>query len=370
LVIPFGDLGRNYRRLRDEIDPAIAGVLADGWFVLGQRLATFEDAFAAHCETGHAIGVGNGTDAIALGLRALGVGPGDEVITSALSAAFSALAISQIGAVPVFVDIDPRRFTLDPVLLEAAITPRTRAIVPVHLYGQPADMDTILGIAAQHGLAVVEDAAQAHGARCRDRSVGSLADAAAFSFYPSKNLGAYGDAGAVTTDRPDLAAQLRQLRDGGQSSRYHHELQGVNSRLDELQAAILTVRLRHLAADNARRRDIAARYSAALAGSETVQAPWVAPDVAHVFHLYVVRAASREALAERLRRAGVATAVHYPMPIPLQLAYGGPSGAGQFPEAERAAHEVLSIPIYPELTDEEVERVATALAAAAEGGDL
>jgi dTDP-4-amino-4,6-dideoxygalactose transaminase len=361
-VIPFGDLGRTVARLRPELDEAVSEVLASGWFILGPRVAAFEARLAAFLEVGHAVGVGNGTDAIALALQALGVGPGDEVITSALSAAFSALAVNQIGARPVFVDIDPARFTLDPGQVERVIGPRTRAILPVHLYGQPADLDPILALARTHGLRVVEDAAQAHGARYRGGCVGGLADAAAFSFYPSKNLGAFGDGGAVTTNDPEVAERVRQLRNGGQSSRYHHDVLGTNSRLDELQAAILTVRLASLEEDNARRRAIAAHYSAALAGQAAVVPPAVAAEVEHVFHLYVLRTGDRERLAAALAAAGVGTAVHYPLPIPLQPAYGGPQNAGRFPEAERAAREVLSLPIYPELTDAEVGTVVQALA--------
>ncbi len=359
--VPVGDLARAYARLRPEIDAAVARVLGSGWFILGREVAAFEEAFAAYLELGQTVGVGNGTDAIALGLRALGVGPGDEVITSPLSAAFSALAISQIGATPCFVDIEPRRMTLDPAALEAAIGPRTKAVVPVHLYGQAADLDPILAIARRHGLAVLEDCAQAHGARYRGRRLGSLGDAGAFSFYPSKNLGAFGDGGAISTSQDDVAARLRQLRNGGQSARYVHETLGVNSRLDELQAAILSVRLAHLEADNARRRAIAARYDAALAGSSRLTAPWVAPDAEPVYHLYVLRTADRAGLQARLAAAGVASDVHYPTAIHRQPAYAHRFGAGQFPEAERAAAEVLSLPIFPELTDEEVERVAAAL---------
>lgn len=363
-MIPAGDLKRTYARLGREIDAAVSQVLAGGWFVLGERLSGFERDFAAYCGVEHAIGVGNGTDAIALALRAVGVGSGDEVVTTPFSAAFTALAVSQIGAVPVFVDVEAARLALAPARIEAALTPRTRAIMPVHLYGQPADMGAILAVARAHGLAVVEDAAQAHGARYQGQRVGALGDAAAFSFYPSKNLGAFGDGGAVTTDDPALAERVRRLRDGGQSSRYRHEVQGVNSRLDEIQAAILAVRLAHLDADNARRRQIAARYSAALSsrGDADISPPTVADDVEHVFHLYVVRTAERDRLAAALAQAGIGTAVHYPTPIHLQPAYGGAARAGEFPAAERAAEEVLSLPIYPELTDAEVETVATALA--------
>lgn len=361
-TIPFGDLKRTYARFRPEIDAALAEVLAGGWFILGERLAEFERAFAAYCEAEHAVGLGNGTDAIALALRACGVGPGDEVITSPLSAAFTALAVSQIGARPVFADVDPRCLTLDPARVEAALTPRTRAILPVHLYGRPADLDPLLAIARRHGLALVEDAAQAHGARYRGRRVGSLGDAAAFSFYPSKNLGAFGDGGAVTTRDPAIAERLRRLRNGGQSSRYRHETLGVNSRLDEVQAAILGLRLRHLDADNARRRAIAARYDAALAGAPGLRPPPLAPERESVYHLYVLQSPERAALAAQLAAAGIETAIHYPCPIHRQPAYAH-LPAADCPVAERACAEVLSLPIYPELSDAEVERVAGALEA-------
>lgn len=360
-AIPVGDLARTYARLKPEIDAAVGRVLQSGWYILGREVAAFEEAFASYLGVAHAVGVGNGTDAIALGLRALGVGRGDEVVTSPLSAAFSALAISQIGAVPTFADIDPRRMTLDPAALEAAITPRTKAVMPVHLYGQPADLDGILDVARRHDLRVLEDCAQAHGARYRGRRVGGWGDAAAFSFYPSKNLGAFGDGGAITTDDPAVAERLRQLRNGGQSARYVHRLVGVNSRLDEMQAAILGVRLAHLDRDNARRRSIAACYDAALAGSTWLVPPWAAPEVESVYHLYVLRTADRAGLRARLAAAGIASDVHYPTAIHRQPAYAAHFHAGQFPEAERAAAEVLSLPMVPELTDDEVERVAAAL---------
>ncbi|HVL56766.1 MAG TPA: DegT/DnrJ/EryC1/StrS family aminotransferase, partial [Burkholderiaceae bacterium] len=279
-AIPFGDLQRTRRRLAREIDAAVAAVLDSGWFVLGREVEAFEREFAQACGARHAIGVGNGTDALALALRAVGVAPGDEVVTTPLSAAFTALAISQIGATPVFADVDARRFTIDPERVAAAVGPRTAAIVPVHLYGQPADMDPILAIARERNVPVVEDCAQAHGARYRGRPVGTMGAAAAWSFYPSKNLGAFGDGGAVSCDDAAIAERVRLLRNGGQPTRYRHEIAGVNSRLDELQAAILRVRLRHLAEDNRRRGEIAARYSAAIgqrrsAPGRELRAPWV-----------------------------------------------------------------------------------------------
>jgi dTDP-4-amino-4,6-dideoxygalactose transaminase len=358
--VPFGDLGRVYLRHRAEIDAAVSEVLASGWYILGQAGEAFEREFAAYCGVAHAVGVGNGTDAIELALRAVGVGPGDAVLTSPLSAAFTALAISRIGAEPQFADIDASTCNLDPAAVEAAITPQTRAILPVHLYGQPAEMDAILEIGRRRNIPVIEDAAQAHGARWRGRRVGGLARAAAFSFYPSKNLGAFGDGGCVTTDDPELAERLRMLRNGGQSARYAHDIIGVNSRLDEMQAAILSVRLRHLDADNARRRAIAARYSEALAGQTRVQAPRVAESAEPVFHLYVVQSDDRDSLAAALASQGLGTGVHYPTCIHAQPAYAY-LDAPPCPRAERAASRVLSLPIQPELSDAEVDRVVAAL---------
>ncbi len=365
-MIPCGDLRRAYLAQPAEFDAAIAAVLADGQFVLGERLRTLEAEFAAYCGSTWGVGVGNGTDAIALALRACGVAAGDEVITTSFSAAFTALGICMAGAQPIFADIDPQRFTLDPDELEARLTPRTRAVVPVHLYGQPADMAPILAFARRHGLAVIEDAAQAHGARYRGQRVGSLGDAAAFSFYPTKNLGAFGDAGMVITSDPEIARRLRMLRDGGQSDRYRHELVGVNSRLDELQAAVLLVRLGRLEEANARRRAIAARYAQALAGQGAVTPPWIAPDSEPVYHQFVVRCRLRQRLAAELAARGVGTAIHYPTPIHLQPAFGGAGRRGEFPAAERAAEEVLSLPVYPELSDAEVAHVAGALAEVSE----
>ncbi len=362
-MIPFGDLRRCYERLRPEIDGAVADVLSDGRFILGERVAAFEDRFARYCEVEHAVGVGCGTDAIALALRAVGVEPGDEVITTPLSAAFTALAISQIGAEPVFADIDDQSLTIDPAAVEAAITARTTAIVPVHLYGRAADMQPLLAIARAHDLAVVEDAAQAHGARCLGRRVGGLAHAAAFSFYPSKNLGAFGDGGAVTTDDPGVARSVRILRDGGQTDRYRHDQLGVNSRLDELQAAILSVRLRHLDTDNERRREIAGRYQEAVADSGRLRGPLAADAASNAYHLFVVRSSDRPRLVEHLRAFGVASAVHYPTPLHLQPAFGGAERSGELPGAERATAEVLSLPLFPELREDEIATICEAIRA-------
>ena len=357
-TIPLGDLQREYARIRSEIDEALERVLRRGWFILGEEGQAFEEEWAAYCGVAHAVGVGNGTDAIHLTLRAAGIGPGDQVIVPALTATFSALAVSLAGATPVFADVDPQRYTLDPEAFEAAITPHTAAVIPVHLYGCPADMSPILDIARRHGLLVLEDAAQAHGARYRDKRAGGLGDVAAFSFYPSKNLGAYGDAGAVVTDDAALADKVRMLRHGGQSRTYEHELLGVNSRLDEIQAAILRTKLHKLDAWNKRRRALAARYDAGLADAGELALPLAPEDVEPVYHLYVVRTSLRDALRDYLAGAGVNTGIHYPRAVYRQAAYahlGYEQGA--CPNAESAAAGVLSLPIFPHLSSREVDQV-------------
>lgn len=357
-MIPFGDLRLQYQAIQIELDAAIQSVLDDGWFILGKNVSAFENEFAAYCGTDFAVGVGNGTDALQLALMACGVGPGDEVVTTPLSATFTALAISATGAIPAFVDIDPDTYNMDPRELEQAISPRTKAVMPVHLYGQPADMDPILAAARKYNLFVIEDAAQAHGAVYKGHRVGTLGDVGCFSFYPSKNLGAFGDGGMVVTDNPEVAEKLRMLRNGGQKTRYDHQLLGRNSRLDELQAAILRVKLTYLEKWNERRRHIAALYTALL-GDSDVEPPIEMPYARHIYHLYVIRCQDRDALQEHLAERGVGTAVHYPIPIHLQRAYRWLNlGRGSFPIAERCADQVLSLPIYPELTDAKVRQIA------------
>ncbi len=357
-MIPFGDLRLQYQAIKIELDEAIQSVLNNGWFILGKNVSAFEKEFASYCGAAFAVGVGNGTDALQLALVACGVGPGDEVITAPNSAAFTALAISAAGAIPTFVDIDPDTYNVDPRKLAEAIGPRTKAIVPVHLYGQPADMDSILAIARKHNLFVVEDAAQAHGALYKGRRVGTLGDAGCFSFYPSKNLGAFGDGGMLVTDNPQIADEVRMLRNGGQKTRYDHQLLGVNSRLDELQAAILRVKLTYLEKWNKRRQHIAALYTALLGDSE-VELPMEMPHAEHVYHLYVIRCQDRTALQKHLSEQGVETAIHYPVPIHLQGAYRWLNlGPGSFPVAERYAEQVVSLPTYPELTDLKVRQIA------------
>ena len=339
---------------------AIDRVIERGWFILGPEVEAFEREFAAASGAAHAVGVGTGTDALALALRAMGIGPGDEVITSPLSAAYSAFAIMMAGATPVFADIDPARLTLDPRAAEAAITPRTAALMPVHLYGQPADMAAFTAIASRHRLAIVEDACQAHGATCGGRPVGTFGRAGAFSFYPTKNLGALGDGGAVITDDASLADRLRRLRNGGQTDRYHHPEFGVNSRLDELQAAILRARLAFLPGWTARRRAIAARYRSVLARGPVAVPPEC--DAGHVYHLFPVLARDRPAFQAHMASQGIATLIHYPIPIPRQGALAGVPAAA-CPIADRVCAEVCSLPLHPLLTDHDANAVAAAVLA-------
>jgi dTDP-4-amino-4,6-dideoxygalactose transaminase len=358
--VPFVDFRARVAALRGEIDAALARVLDSGWFILGPEGEAFERELAAALGARDAVAVGNGTDALHLGLRALGVAAGDEVVTTSLSAAFTALAIVQAGARPVFVDVDPVTLNLDPGAVAAALTPRTKAIVPVHLYGHPADLGPILDLAAGRGIAVLEDACQAHGALYRGRAVGSIAPLGALSFYPTKNLGALGDGGAILARDAEHAARLRRLRNGGQSDRYRHEEAGVNSRLDEVQAAILRVSLRHLPAWTARRREIASFYRRELEGADVIL-PREQDYATAVYHLFVVRHSRRDALAEALREEGVGTLVHYPIPLHRQPAFAAFAGGLVLPAVERAAGEILSLPLYPELTDAQADAVATAV---------
>jgi dTDP-4-amino-4,6-dideoxygalactose transaminase len=351
------------------IKAAIDRVIASGWFVLGPEVDAFESEFAAASGVAHAVGVGNGTDAIMLIFRALDIGPGDEVITPPLSAAYSALAVMMAGARPVFADIDPERLTLDPRAVEAAITPRTRAILPVHLYGQPADMRPLEAIAARHNLALVEDAAQSQLATADGRPVGTIGIAAATSFYPTKNLGALGDGGAILTRDAQLAARLKRLRNGGQTSRYHHQDAGVNTRLDEMQAAILRARLRYLPAWTAKRRAIAARYRAALSAHPAASgralgegAKVIVPrefDAGHVYHLFPLLADTRDRFQAHMTASGVETLIHYPVPIPRQPALASTSPA-VCPVADRVCAQVVSLPMYPGLSDDAVAAVIDA----------
>jgi dTDP-4-amino-4,6-dideoxygalactose transaminase len=358
-MIPFIDLTRQHAALRAELLDAAARVLDSSQFVLGGEGRALEAALAARHGVRHALGVASGTDALRLALVALDVGPGDEVLTPAFSFVASATTIQMVGARAVFVDIEPQTFALDVAAAERAITPRTRAIVAVHLYGHPAPMDRVQALARAHRLAVVEDAAQAVGASWAGRPVGGWGDLTCLSFYPTKNLGACGDGGMVLTDRDDLAERLRRLRHHGDVGRYQHVELGYCSRLDELQAALLRVKLRRLEAWTERRRALAARYQARLAGLE-LALPVERPQARHIYHLFTVRHPQRDAFVKALADLGVATAVHYPLPVPGQPAFGG-GGEREFPEAWRAAREVVSLPCFPELTDDESEAVALAV---------
>ena len=360
-MIPFVDLHAQYRSIKPEIDAAIAHVLETGQFVLGDEVAAFEREFAAYCGVAHGIALNSGTSALHLAFLAAGVGAGDEVITVPFTFVATVAAIEYAGARPVFVDVTDDALTMDPARLEAAITSRTKAIVPVHIYGQPSDMDPIRAIAARHGLCVIEDAAQAHGAQYRGRPAGSLGDLACFSFYPSKNLGAYGEGGLVATDNAEHAARIRTLRDWGQQTKYVHALRGFNARMEGIQGAILRVKLRHLPRWTDARRHVAHRYDQLLAGSG-LALPREMPYARHVYHLYTVRVKERSALQSALRSEGIATGLHYPIPVHLQPAYADLGyRAGAFPIAERAAGDVLSLPVFPEMTDEQIETVAAAV---------
>jgi dTDP-4-amino-4,6-dideoxygalactose transaminase len=360
-MIPLLDLKAQYETIQDEMNEAIRRVLTSTQYILGPETGAFEDEFAAYCGANFAVGVGSGTSALHLALLAAGVGPGDEVISVSFTFVATAAAILYTGARPVFVDIDPATFTIDPALIAAAITPRTRAILPVHLYGQPADMRPIRDLAQRHNLIVIEDAAQAHGATYHDRRVGSIGDLACFSFYPSKNLGAYGEAGAVTTSDPEFAHRLRLLRDWGGKDEY--ALRGFNYRLDAIQAAVLRVKLRHLEAWNAARRALAGRYDDLLRGS-AVQIPAAPPGVHPVYHLYVIRAPRRDALRAALAGQGIAARIHYPIPIHAQPVYRDHvTCAGPLPHTEACAREVLSLPVYAEMPLPAVESVAGAIRA-------
>lgn len=357
-TIPAEDLTRQYALIADEVQAAIAEVLPRGKYTMGPQLTAFEQEFAAYCGATACVGISSGTAALHLALAALGVGPGDEVITAANTYAATAFAVTYLGATPVFVDIEPRTFCMDPTRVEEAISERTRVILVVHLYGHVADMDAICEVARRHRLTVVEDAAQAHGAAFKGRRAGSFGALACFSFYPGKNLGAYGDGGAITVNRPELEARVRQLRYMGQRVKHEHEILGYQERLDELQAAILRVKLRHLEEFNTARCRWAAFYDELLHDTPVVT-PHVAPQVLHSYYMYTVRAPRRDELREHLQRQGIGTQVIYPKLVPDQGAYRThPYRSGDLREARAAATEILCLPIFPELTEEEVRSVA------------
>jgi len=363
--IPAIDLHTQHERLHEELLQALTSVLNSCAFVNGPEVAAFEREFAAYCEVGRSVGVGSGTDALTLTLRALGIAAADAVALPAFTFAATAEAVCHVGAQPVLVDIEPQSFTLDPEGLRRAIRKHRgslRAVIPVHVYGQPAAMDEIAAVAAEAGLAIIEDAAQAHGARYRGRRVGGLGIAGCFSFYPTKNLGALGDAGAVTTNDNDLADRIALLRDHGQNRKYIHDIVGFNSRLDALQAAALRVKMRYLDTWNARRRVLAARYRAQLAEIHTVQVAAPATDCEHVYHLFVVRCRERNALREHLQARGIVSSVHYPLPLHFQPAFAHLGyRQGDLPIAEAAANEVLALPLYPELAEDSVTEICAAI---------
>ena len=360
--VPYFDLKAQYRSLRDEILPALDRVCHNAAFILGEEVAAFEAEFAAYCDVKHCVALNSGTSALHLALLGVGVGQGDEVITTSNTFIATAEAIAYVGARPVFVDIDPATANIDPARIEAAITSRTRAILPVHLYGRPADLDAILAVAKRGSIPVVEDACQAHGARSRGRRVGGIGQAAAFSFYPGKNLGAYGEGGALTTNDDRLAQLARTLRQHGEPARYFHDMIGYNYRMDGFQGAVLRIKLRHLQAWTARRQAIARRYRQRLAGTR-VALPADDPRDQAVYHLFVVYVDNRDDVRAALQASGVETAIHYPRPVHLQRAFEGLGhGPGSLPHSEHACTRVLSLPLFPEMTDEQVDYAATTLA--------
>ncbi len=359
--IPLVDLQAQYRAIKPEIDAAMQRVVENSSFILGPEVETFEKNFAALCDTKHAVGVDSGTAALHLALILLGVGAGDEVITTTQTFVATAEVISLTGAKPVFVDIDPRTYNIDPNKIEAAITPRTKVLMPVHLYGQPAEMDSILALAKKYSLRVIEDAAQAHGAAYRGRRAGSLGGLACFSFYPGKNLGAYGDAGMLVTNDAELAERARMLRNHGRRAKYEHEIVGYGYRLDALQAAILDVKLKHLEEWNAQRREHADYYTELLSNLDLVT-PYEPTHIKSVYHIYAIRSPQRDALLQHLKTRGIEASVHYPIPLHLQPVYKNLNyRAGDFPNAEQVAREELSLPMYPELTHAQIDYVVEAI---------
>jgi dTDP-4-amino-4,6-dideoxygalactose transaminase len=360
-VIPFLDLGAAYKELKNDIDASIQRVLDSGWYILGPEVEAFEGEWAEYCDAAHSVGLANGLDALILALRALEVGPGDEVIVPSNTYIATWLAVSAVGAIPVPVEPDPITYNIDPSLIESAITPNTRVILPVHLYGQPSDLDPILSLAHKHRLRVVEDAAQCHGARYKGKRIGGHGDVVCWSFYPGKNLGALGDGGAITTNNGELAESVRVLRNYGSRVKYVNEVKGSNSRLDPVQAAVLRVKLNHLDDWNTRRAGIAARYSRELAGSGIIT-PTVPDWTDPAWHLYVVQHTERDGLQKKLNENGVSTLIHYPIPPHLQQAYvGAKFNTGRFPIAESAAKQMLSLPMGPHLSDQDVSSVIHAI---------
>jgi dTDP-4-amino-4,6-dideoxygalactose transaminase len=369
-VIPFVDLKAQYQSIKKEVDAAIQGILDNCQFTLGSEVAAFEQEFAAYSQAQFGIAVNTGTSALHLALLAANIGEGDEVITVPFTFVASVAAIYYARATPVFVDIDPRTFTMDPAQLEAAITPKTRAIIPVHLYGQCADMDPILAIAKKHNLIVIEDACQAHGAEYRGRRAGSMGHMSAFSFYPGKNLGAYGEGGLVTTSNPEFNRTIRMLRDWGAEKKYQHVLKGYNYRMEGIQGAVLRVKLKYLETWTEARRTAANHYNRFFAGSG-VQTPQALPHNRHVYHIYGIRTTERQKWQDQLQAQGIQSGIHYPIPVHLLPAYADLGyKAGQFPHSEKAAAEELSLPMFPELTERQCETVANAVKSLATQGPL
>lgn len=364
-MIPFLDLKAQYRQIKPKIDDAVARAIESAQFVLGPEVTAFEQRFASYCNVGHCHAVNSGTSALHLALLAAGVGPGDEVITVSMTFVATTAAVLYTGAKPVFVDVDPVTWTMDPALIEAAITPRTRAILPVHLHGLIADMDPIMAIARRHGLVVIEDAAQAHGAEYKGRRAGSIGDLGCFSFYPGKNLGAYGEGGAVVTDRPEFARKVSLLRDWGQEAKYNHVVAGYNYRMDGIQGAVLKVKMDYIESWTEARRSVAAQYDRLLA-KLPIARPLPPAYSRHVYHVYAIRLQARDEVAKALQDGGIGVGIHYPVPVHLQKAYGNLGyGTGDFPVTERLADQFLSLPIYPELTAEKIAEVAARLEKAA-----
>jgi dTDP-4-amino-4,6-dideoxygalactose transaminase len=360
-LIPFLDLKAQYRQIKPEVDAAVARAIESTQFVLGPEVAGFEERFAGYCQAKHCYALNSGTSALHLALLAAGIGPGDEVITVSMTFVATTAAILYSGASPVFVDVDPVSWTMDPALIEAAITPRTKAILPVHLHGLMADMDPIMAIARRHGLVVIEDAAQAHGAEYKGRRAGSIGDLGCFSFYPGKNLGAYGEGGAVVTSRADFGRAVALLRDWGQEAKYNHVVAGYNYRMDGIQGAVLNVKMNHIEAWTEARRSIAAHYDRLLARLPSAR-PQPPAHSRHVYHVYAVRLPQRDAVLNSLQQAGIGVGIHYPVPVHLQKAYAALGyGAGDFPVTERLAQEFLSLPIYPELRLEQAAEVVRQL---------
>lgn len=365
MSIPMLDLKAEYALFRDELLQRLAATLESTQYILGPNVQALEQEVAAHVGVGQAVGCASGTDALHLALRALGIGPGDEVITSPFTFIGTSEAISYTGATPVFVDIQADTFNIDPAAIERAITPRTKAVMPVHLYGQAADLDPIVDLCRRHGLRLVEDCAQSYGARYDGRMTGSFGDFGCFSFYPSKNLGAFGDGGMVTTNDESMAAEVRVYRNHGSRTRYHHHVIGYNSRLDEVQAVILRVKLQHLEDFNTRRRAVAHAYNERLAGS--VVTPVEAPNRTHVYHQYTVRSPRRDAIQKALAAAGIGSMIYYPVPLHQQEVYADLCRGVSLPVSEAVAQEVISLPIFPQMTLEQVDRVCEVVRAAAKG---